>query len=79
MPSTSCSWAFPTSTSCAILAAVNALSKRFNEHGIDGLIYRPPPGRPRKLGSEEVAATILPLVDDPASAGQTQWPGTKLC
>lgn len=53
--------------------------ERFNEQGIDGLIYRPPPGRPRKLGGEEVAATILPLVDDPASAGQTHWTVTKLC
>src|SRR5262245_61631272 len=53
--------------------------ERFNEQGIDGLIYRPPSGRPRKLGEEEVAATILPLVDDPSSAGQTHWTVTKLC
>lgn len=53
--------------------------ERFNEQGLDGLIYRPPSGRPRKLGGDEVAATILPLVDDPASAGQTHWTVTKLC
>jgi len=47
--------------------------ERFNEQGIYGLIYRPPPGLPRKLGADEVAATILPMVDDPASAGQTHW------
>ena len=51
----------------------------FNWQGIDGLVYRPPSGRPRKLGGDEVAATILPLVDDPASAGQTHWTVTKLC
>lgn len=52
---------------------------RFNSQGVDGLIYRPQPGRPRKIASEQVANEILPLVDDPALAHQTHWTVTKLC
>jgi len=36
--------------------------ERFNSMGIDGLVYRPRSGRPRKLGGEAVASTILPVV-----------------
>lgn len=52
---------------------------RFNSQGVDGLIYRPQPGRPRKIAREQVAEEILPLVDDPALADQTHWTVTKLC
>jgi transposase len=52
---------------------------RFNDRGIDGLAYRPHVGRPRKLAPARVVSEILPLVDDPALAGQTHWTLTKLC
>ena len=52
---------------------------RFNELGIDGLIYRPGCGRRRKLEPHVVSELILPLVDDPSLAGQTHWTLTKLC
>ena len=52
---------------------------RFNQCGIDGLIHRPGAGRPRILEHEEIAATILPLVDDPSLAGHTHWTARKLC
>jgi transposase len=52
---------------------------RFNEQGIDGLIYRPRSGRPRTLDEASVASTILPVVDDPALAGQLHWTAVKLC
>ena len=52
---------------------------RFNEQGIDGLIYRPYSGRPRKLSPEQVREDILPLIDDPGLADQTHWTATKLC
>lgn len=52
---------------------------RFNELGIDGLIYRPGCGRRRKLEPHIVSELILPLVDDPSLAGQTHWTLTKLC
>jgi len=51
----------------------------FNERGIDGLTYKPHAGRPRKIPPERVAGEILPVVDDPPSAGQTHWTATKLC
>ena len=51
---------------------------RFNEQGIDGLTYRPRPGRPRKLAAATVEAEILPLVDDPSMAGQLHWTAVKL-
>lgn len=53
--------------------------ERFNAQGIDGLVYRPRPGRPRKLAGETVASVILPVVEDPATANQTHWTITKLC
>lgn len=51
---------------------------RFNEQGIDGLIYRPRSGRPRKLSATTIQSEILPLVDDPALAGQLHWTAVKL-
>lgn len=53
--------------------------ERFNEQGIDGLIYRPRQGRPRKLSEEEIHREILPAVDNPGSVGQSHWTATKLC
>jgi transposase len=51
----------------------------FNQRGIDGLIYHPSPGRPRKVSAQTVRETILPLIDDPSLAQQHHWTGTKLC
>jgi transposase len=51
---------------------------RFNQLGIDGLIYRPRPGRPRLLENDAVRSEILPLVDDPSLAGQLHWTAVKL-
>jgi transposase len=50
----------------------------FNERGIDGLIDRPRSGRPRKMAKDEVRETVLPLLDDPAKAGQEHWTAVKL-
>ena len=52
--------------------------ERFNSMGIDGLVYRPRPGRPRILGGEAVSSTILPVIDDPSLADHTHWTVTKL-
>lgn len=52
---------------------------RFNTCGIDGLIHRSGAGRPRILQHEEIAARILPVVEDPSLAGQTHWTARKLC
>lgn len=53
--------------------------ERFNEQGIDGLIYKPQTGRPRKISTDQVASDILPVVDDPSLADHTHWTVTKLC
>lgn len=53
--------------------------ERFNKQGIDGLIYRPQAGRPRKITADQVANEILPIVDDPSLADHTHWTVTKLC
>ena len=53
--------------------------KTFNERGIDGLTYRPQPGRPRLIQAHEVDEKILPLLDDPALAGKNHWTAVKLC
>ena len=52
--------------------------ERFNSMGIDGLVYRPRPGRPRILGGEAVSYTILPVIDDPSLVDHTRWTVTKL-
>ena len=51
---------------------------RFNQLGIDGLIYRPRPGRPRLLDGDTVRNEILPVVDDPSKAGELHWTAVKL-
>ena len=53
--------------------------ERFNQQGIDGLTYKPHPGRPRKITPDQVASEILPVVDDPALANHNHWTVTKLC
>ncbi len=53
--------------------------ERFNKQGIDGLIYRPQAGRPRKISVDQVANEILPIVDEPSLADHTHWTVTKLC
>lgn len=52
---------------------------RFNARGIDGLTYKPCPGRPRKLEAAKVGADVLPLIDDPSLAAETHWTVVKLC
>ncbi|MGE0411922.1 MAG: IS630 family transposase [Verrucomicrobiales bacterium] len=51
---------------------------RFHEAGIEALTDRPKTGRPRSVSQELVAEGILPLVEDPALAGQSHWTATKL-
>ncbi|MCB1237144.1 MAG: helix-turn-helix domain-containing protein [Verrucomicrobiae bacterium] len=51
----------------------------FKEMGIDGSIHRPGTGRPRIVEHEGIEAKVLPVVGDPALAGQTHWKARKLC
>jgi transposase len=50
----------------------------FNRGGIDALITRPKPGRPRKVKLERVRDLLLPVLENPAQAGQVHWTGVKL-
>ena len=50
----------------------------FNRGGIDALITRPRPGRPRKVRLEHLRDLLLPVLEDPTQAGQVHWTGVKL-
>ena len=49
---------------------------RFNEAGIDGLIERPRPGRPRKIPREQAAA-LCESFEHPESVGRRHWTARK--
>jgi len=49
----------------------------FNHGGIDALVPKPKPGRPRKVSKED-RKRIVDLMNDPQSAGQTHWTCIKL-
>lgn len=50
----------------------------FNRGGIDALISRPRAGRPRKVKLERVRDLLVPVLADPAAAGQVHWTGVKI-
>lgn len=64
--------------SCRTERCVRLWIERYNTMGIDGLIYRPRPGRPRLLAGDTVRSEILPVVDAPSEAGQLHWTVVKL-
>ena len=50
----------------------------FNRGGIDALITEPRPGRKRKVKLERVRDLVVPVLENPAQAGQVHWTGVKL-
>jgi transposase len=50
----------------------------FNRGGIDALITKRRPGRPRKVKLERVRDLLLPVLENPAQAAQVHWTGVKL-
>ena len=50
----------------------------FNRGGIDALITKPRLGRPRKVKLERVRDLLVPVLENPAAAGQVHWTGVKL-
>lgn len=50
----------------------------FNRGGIDALITKPKPGRPRKVKLEKVRDLLVPVLENPAQAGQVHWTGVKV-
>lgn len=49
----------------------------FNEQGIDGLIERAHPGRPRVIAQEQ-ATYLHGLIKDPSKVGEDHWTARKL-
>lgn len=52
--------------------------EQFNRGGIDALITKARPGRPRKVKLERVRDLLLPVLENPAQAGQVHWTGVKV-
>ena len=50
----------------------------FNRGGIDALITKPRSGRKRKVKLERVRDLLVPVLENPARAGQVHWTGVKL-
>ena len=50
----------------------------FHRGGIDALITKPKPGRPRKVKLARVRDLLGPVLENPAPAGQVHWTGVKL-
>lgn len=50
----------------------------FNRGGIDALISKPRPGRTRTVTLERVRDLLVPVLENPAQAGQVHWTGVKL-
>lgn len=50
----------------------------FNRGGIDALITKPRPGRRRKVKLERVRDLLVPVLENPAQAGQVHWTGVKI-
>src|SRR5512134_2959321 len=50
----------------------------FNRGGIDALITRTRPCRHRKVKLERVRDLLVPVLENPAQAGQVHWTGAKL-
>ena len=63
---------------CRTERMVRLWIEQFNRGGIDALITRPRPGRPRKAKLERVRDLLLPVLENPATAGQVHWTGVKI-
>lgn len=50
----------------------------FNEGGIDALASKPRPGRPRKVKLQRLHDLLVPVLENPAQAGELHWTGVKL-
>ena len=50
----------------------------FNRGGIDALLTKPRPGRPRKIKLERVRDLLVPVLENPALGSQGHWTAVKL-
>jgi transposase len=63
---------------CRTERMVRLWIEMFNRGGIDALITRVRPGRPRKVKLERVRDLLVPVLENPATAGQVHWTGVKI-
>ena len=50
----------------------------FNLGGIDALASKPRPGRPRTVKLQKLHDPLIPVLEEPAKAGEVHWPGVKI-
>src|SRR5689334_19581529 len=50
----------------------------FNRGGIDALTTKARSGRPRKVKLEQLRDLLVPVLEDPAKAGEIHWTGVKI-
>lgn len=50
----------------------------YNRGGINALLTKSKPGRPRKVKLQRVRDLLVPVLENPAQAGQVHWTGVKL-
>jgi transposase len=63
---------------CRTERMVRLWIEMFNRGGIDALITRARPGRPRKVKLERVRDLLVPVLENPAAAGRVHWTGVKI-
>jgi transposase len=72
----------PRKTVCEIFCrtdrSIRLWIELFNRGGIDALITRVKPGRPRKVKLQRVRDILVPILDNPKEARQVHWTGVKL-
>ncbi len=72
----------PRKTVCDIFCrtdrSIRLWIELFNRGGIDALITRVKPGRPRKVKLQQVRDILVPVLDNPKEAGEVHWTGVKL-
>lgn len=50
----------------------------FNRGGIDALASKPRGGRPRRIKLQKLHDILIPVLEDPAAAGEVHWTGVKI-
>jgi transposase len=50
----------------------------FNQGGIDALASKPRPGRPRRVKLQKLHDLLIPVLEEPAKAGEVHWTGVKV-
>jgi transposase len=72
----------PRETVCATFFRTDRMVRLwielFNRGGIDALRTKRSSGRPRKAKLERVRDLLVPVLENPAQAGQVHWTGVKL-